>query len=483
VSDSLRGRPGRSTTERETDGGTPGWGTVPGGTADSGPHGDPGRGSEPGASGARGDTDGGHAESDQGSLSPEATARAAANGQTETGQRLSARAERGTTGGSGETATRPVRLWFLITALSVGGAERTLVDLANSLDRDRYDVTVWTMFDRNPLAADLDPAIPVRSLGSPGHTRSERGDFVEKPGLLDYVGIPLRFFRAVRRERPDVIQSFLFNDNTLARLAGLLSPSTTVVTGVRGMQHIESAVVRTVDRLTIPLSDRIVSNSAAGAAHVRRRGARADRIAVVHNGRDLWAYADADPAPLRETFAIPTDAPLVGTVGRLVERKGGYDLLAAWPTVREALPSAHLVLVGDGVERASLEARADELGVAGSVHFAGTRDDVPAVLAAVDCFVFPSHYEGLPGALLEAMAAGCPIVATDIEGNDELVTDGRTGLLVPVEDPAGLAAGLTRLLTDETLANRLGEAAQSTAFERFSLDAMVGNFERFYETL
>lgn len=378
---------------------------------------------------------------------------------------------------------RPLKLWFLITALSVGGAERTLVDLANNLDRDRYDVTVWTMFDRNPLATDLDPAIPVRTLGSAGHTRSERGDFVEKPAPLDYLAIPIRFARAVRRERPDVIQSFLFYDNTLARLVGVVSPSTTVVTGVRGMQHIASPVVRTVDRFTIGLSDRIVSNSAAGAAHVRRRGAESDRVAVVHNGRDLRGYADAEPAPLREAFDIPADAPLVGTVGRLVERKGGYDLLAAWVRVRAAVPDAHLVLVGDGVERQRLAARARELNIAGNVHFAGTRDDIPAVLAALDCFVFPSHYEGLPGALLEAMAAGLPIVATDIEGNDELLVDGDSGLLVAPHDPLGLAEGLVRLLTDRDLADRLGTTARDTAFDRFSLPSMVDGFERFYGTL
>jgi glycosyltransferase involved in cell wall biosynthesis len=403
------------------------------------------------------------------------------------------RGDRGgeTTGGPGPRAGTDVegrhrhrlRLWFLVTALSVGGAERTLVDLANRLDRDRYDVTVWTMFDRNPLAAELDPSIPLRTLGSPGRTRSDRGDFVESPAPADYLRVPLRFLRAVRRERPDAIQSFLFYDNTLARLATLASPSTTVLTGVRGMQHIESPVVRAVDRATIRLSDRVVSNSRAGAAHARARGARPGRVDVVYTGRDLTAYADADPAPVREAFAVPADAPLVGTVGRLVERKGGYDLLAAWPRVRAAHPDAHLLLVGDGVERDGLVARARDLGVADSVHVAGTRDDVPAVLAALDCFAFPSHYEGLPGALLEAMAAGLPIVATDVEGSNELVTDGETGLLVPARDPRALADALVATLADPAAAAARGRAARDRAFATFGVDTMVANFERLYDAV
>lgn len=372
-------------------------------------------------------------------------------------------------------------VWILLTALSVGGAERTAVDLANRLDRDRYEVVVWTLFDANPLADRLDAT--HRSLGirpaNPGAPHAVDG----AADPLDYVHAPLRFFRRVRRERPAVLHSFLFYDNLLVRTASLVAPETAVVTGLRGYHNDSRPLAHAVDRLTLPLSDFVVSNSAAGAEYLRERGVSEDSLAVVPNGRDLDAYRNGSADGLRAEFDLPEDAPVVGTVGRLVERKGQFDLLRAWPRVRESHPDAHLVVVGHGPEREALEALAADLGVAASVRFTGARDDVPAVLDLLDVFAFPSHWEGHPGALLEAMAAGLPVVATRASGNDELVTDGETGLLVPPRNPAALADGIDALLSDRGRAAALGEAAQTEACDRFTLDAMVEGFERVYDAV
>jgi glycosyltransferase involved in cell wall biosynthesis len=374
-----------------------------------------------------------------------------------------------------------VTLWYFIGALAVGGAERTLVDLVNNVDRERYDVTVWTMFDDNRLAPDVDPAVPIRTLGMT-NARDDDTFVGGATNPLDYVRVPLRFIRAVRRERPDVIQSFLFLDNTIARIAGVFSPETVVVTGARGLQNRTNPVVKAVDRVLIPLSDYIVSNSTSGAETYVKRGAKPERVDVVHNGRNLDAFVEAEPAPLREEFSIPADAPLVGMVSRLVPKKGQVDLVDAWPRIQESHPDAHLVFVGDGPEREALGERAASLGVGDRIHFAGNRDDVPRVLAALDVFVFTSYSEGLSGALLEAMAAGTPIVSTGIVENRELVTDGETATLVPTHAPSAVARAVVDLLDDPERAAALGRAAQQDALERFSLERMVGNFEAFYES-
>lgn len=360
-------------------------------------------------------------------------------------------------------------VWYLIGTLAVGGTERTLVDLANGVDRTRFDPTVWTIADPGPLASDLDADVPVRSLGATG-----KHD----------VRAPLQFVRALRAERPDVLQSFLFFDNTLARLASVFAPDVTVVTGVREVPENPDPVRSTVRRVTRPLSDRIVSNSAAGARFVTERGADDRKVHIVRNGRDLDAYASAAASEnLRPQLGIPADAPLVGTVGRLVERKGHHDLLKAWPTVLEAHPDAHLVVVGDGPERDALRRHARELSCEGSVHLPGTRDDVPELLDAFDLFAFPSHYEGLPGALLEAMAAGLPIVTTPVDGNAELVRDGESGRHVPVRDPEALAGAIRDLLSNSEDAEKLGEQARRRANAEFDLDAMVSQFEALYGDL
>lgn len=364
-------------------------------------------------------------------------------------------------------ATPRTRIWYLIGTLSVGGAERTLVDLANGLDRDTFEATVWTIDDLGPLATELKDHVTVRSLQA-----TSKAD----------VAAPLRFVAALRRERPDILQSFLFYDNTLATLAGLFSTETTVITGVRAVPNEPNRFRSLVRRVTLRLADHIVSNSKAGAEFIVDHGADPDRVSVVHNGRDLEAYQNGTACPeLRESLGIPPEASVVGTVGRLIERKGHYDLLEAWPLVLAEHSGAQLMIVGDGPEREGLETRARELGIWNSVHLPGTRDDVPAVLDLMDVFVFPSHFEGLPGALLEAMAAGLPIVATPVDGNRELLDNEESGLFVPVQDSEALASEICRLLPQKPLATSIGNEAAHVAATNFSLDKMVEEFIDVYQ--
>lgn len=376
-------------------------------------------------------------------------------------------------------------VWILLTALSVGGSERTAIALANRLDPERYDVVVWTLFDTNPLAEQLE--VPHRSLGvRPSNPDSpEKIDGAANP--LDYVRAPLQFLRQVRRERPEVLHTFLYYDNLVARGVALACRDggsvPAVVNGVRGYHQDDRPVAHTVDRLTLPLADAVVSNSQGGAEYLRERGLGEERLAVVPNGRDLDAYRDGSCAGLREEFGIPDGGPVVGTVGRLIERKGQFDLLRAWPRISANHPDATLVVVGYGPERGALESLAAELGVAASVRFVGARDDVPAVLDLLDVFAFPSHWEGQPGAVLEAMAAGLPIVATEIDGTTELLTDGETGVLVPPREPSALAAAVDALLSDPERMAALGRAARAAAYEQFSLRSMVAEFEQLYRTV
>jgi len=375
-------------------------------------------------------------------------------------------------------------VWLFVTALSVGGAERTLVDLANGLDGERYDVTVWTIFDQNPLADRLDDGVGLRTLGVEGVTSADHAFAVERAAdPTEYVRAPLRFLRIVRRERPAVVQSFLTADNLIARAARLVAPDTVVITGIRLVPTGETSLVQRLDTLTTRFADHVISNSEAGARFAREHWTPVDRVSVVHNGRDLDRFDRDPPAGLRDSLGIPDDVPVVGTVGRLIDRKGHDELLDAWVRVREERPDAHLLVVGDGPERAALAAKADRLAVGDSVHFAGLRDDVPDLLAVMDVFVFPSHYEGLPGALLEAMAAGLPSVATPVDGNGELIEAYESGLFFDVGDDAAMARALVLLLDRPDFAAEMGDAARRRARESFDRETMVRNFAAVYERL
>ncbi|GCF15069.1 hypothetical protein Harman_30040 [Haloarcula mannanilytica] len=368
-------------------------------------------------------------------------------------------------------------LWYFIGALVIGGAERTLVDLVNDIDHDEYDVTIWTMFSTNPLESELDSAVTVRCLTDAG--QFENGTIADVETPLAYVIAPLRFCIAARREDPDIIQSFLFYGNVISRIAGLTC-SARIITGVRSVPDSEPLVRRLIDKATLPLSDAIVSNSTAGREFVVERGASRDDVAVVYNGRNIDTYRSATPASLHEELDIPADATVIGTVGRLLERKGHFDLLEAWVTITKEVPDAHLVFVGDGPARQDLERRIEELDCSDSVHFLGTRDDVPSLLNAMDVFVFPSHFEGLPGAVIEAMAAGLPIVATPVDGNSDLLENYRSGLFVDVRSPQQLAWATIRLANHPDFAADLGATATDRAAEQFTVAAMVDGFETVY---
>ncbi|QSG11359.1 Glycosyltransferase [Halapricum desulfuricans] len=375
-----------------------------------------------------------------------------------------------------------IDVWLFVTALSVGGAERTLVDLANGLDHDRYDVTVWTIFEQNPLAGRLSEDVTFRTLGVEGVTSDDHAFAVERAANpLTYVTAPLRFLRIVRRERPDILQSFLTYDNLVARAARVVAPGTKVVTGVRLVPTGEHDIAQHLDNLTTRFADHVVSNSQSGKEFVSRYRVPERRVSVVNNGRDLDRFDRDPPAGFRESLGVPADARIVGTVGRLIDRKGHGELLDAWATVRQEVPDAHLLIVGDGPERSALEAKATSLGIRSSVHFAGLRDDVPDCLAAMDVFVFPSHYEGFPGALLEAMAAGLPCVATPVDGNSELLGAYESGLFFDPGDYEAMANALVLVLTHPEVATDLGEAARERAHEGFDVSSMVAGFEAMYE--
>ncbi|KAB8144399.1 glycosyltransferase family 4 protein [Chloroflexia bacterium SDU3-3] len=207
---------------------------------------------------------------------------------------------------------------------------------------------------------------------------------------------------------------------------------------------------------------------------VGQYGFPTQRLHTIPNGVDTAAFA-ARTGGMRARWGVPEAAPLLGVVGRLGGQKGHALLLDALPTVWASFPEAHAVFVGQGELEPQLRAQADRLGAAGRVRFAGAveRAQVPQALAELDVFALPSLYEGLPFAVVEAMAAARAIVATEVDGTREALDHGRTGLLVPPGQPAPLAQAITRLLGDAALRQRLGAAAQAEAASRFDERAML----------
>ena len=234
-----------------------------------------------------------------------------------------------------------------------------------------------------------------------------------------------------------------------------------------------------------PRIDRLIAVSDAIVRKLVAEGRDTTAISRVYNGVDLERFDEASGGEaVRRELGIPADAPVAAAIGRLEPEKGHPTLIEAWPIVHHHVPNAHLLIVGEGSERDRLEGLAHahlraELCCA-SVHFLGRREDVPQVLAATNVMVMPSYREAQGLAIIEALAANRPVVASNVGGIPEMIVDGENGLLVPSHDPSALAAATALLLTDHALATRLATAGHQLVHDRFCLDYMLRDIEAIY---
>jgi glycosyltransferase involved in cell wall biosynthesis len=280
----------------------------------------------------------------------------------------------------------------------------------------------------------------------------------------------VRLSRLIRRFRPDIVHMHTARAHALgvpaARLAGV------------GRRVVSRRVVFPIGHVSARLKyafgvDRYIAISGAVADALAMANVAREKISIVRSGIETAPLEGADGGAARRSFGIEAGTPLVGCVAHFTREKALIDLVRAWPDVTVRAPTARLVLVGDGAERATLEREATAMGIEKAITFAGFREDVPDCIAAMDLFVLPSVMEGLSTSLLMAMALGKPVIATRAGGIPELVRPGETGILVPPNNPAALAEAIVDLLERCDLARRFSEGARRRVLDRYTADAMV----------
>jgi len=365
-----------------------------------------------------------------------------------------------------------VRTAIFAPLLFTGGTQRHLQQVLAHLDRSRFDPHVYTLKPGGELEAELCAAgVPVTCLGL--------GTRLGSPHSVRAI---LRTVRRLRRDGVDIVHGYQWRPalvgSLVGRLAGvplLLASKRSLTGGDTRARHAWRRIARQVDTVLV--------NAEALRVEGEAQGMRA-RWALLQNGVDADRFRVGAPGPeARAAIGLDPVRPVVGTVGRLEHRKGQDQLIAALARMPAAAgrPRAQVLVVGEGPTRGELEGQAVSLGVAGDVRFAGTLADVRPAFAAMDVFVLPSREEGMSNALMEAMAAERPVVATAIGGNGELVSHDRTGVLVPPGDVDAMAHEVLMLLEDPCRAARLVTAARDFVTGRFGARARVAELERLYE--
>ncbi len=378
---------------------------------------------------------------------------------------------------------KPRRILFVITTSDVGGTENFLAYLAAGIDRQRYDPMVCSLCPLGAIGHRIAAAgIPVVSL-----------DMSPQARLGELVRGARRLALLIDRQEIDLAQALLYRANMLAAISGRLAHrQVRIVAGQRSLTAMTGRQATLGVRWTRRLAHHTVAVSkAVRDAIVESDGVDPEQVTVIGNAVDPRRFRPGERQTARHALGLDPDALIVGAVGRLSDAKGFDHLLAASALARDRDCSFDLALVGDGPLRDNLAARAQQLGIHDHVHFLGRRSELEHIYPAFDIFVLSSLQEGSPNVVLEAMACGVAVIATDVGGVPELLDDGRVGLLVPAADHetltdalAGvLADALERLVNDAPLRRRLGNASREHVERQFTLERMVAKHETLYDRL
>ncbi|MFZ5825024.1 MAG: glycosyltransferase [Bacillota bacterium] len=366
-----------------------------------------------------------------------------------------------------------LRILHIITGLTVGGAQQLLLETLPELKANGHEVQLIGLYP-GPLAKEfVSRGIPVTELSL--------------KGMVD----PRTFWRLlaeIRRFSPDIVHTHLGKADNYGRTAAWLAGVKRIVTTVHNVEDWkENRVLRFVDAFTAKLCDRIVACSGRVADHLLSLGnVNSSKVVTIQNGLDLrnWPLPlQEDAGATRRELGFTEKDFVVGTLGRMEVQKGHAFLVEAAAIAREQGCNVKLLFVGDGSLRQTLVDLVAERGLSEHVVFAGVRRDTKALLAAMDLFALPSLWEGLPIALLEAMAANRCIVATPVGGVPEVIENGYSGLLVPPGDAESLAQAIMMCKKDRTLASQLSDGARRSVEESFSLDVGVTKLLNVYQEL
>jgi glycosyltransferase involved in cell wall biosynthesis len=363
-----------------------------------------------------------------------------------------------------EAMVQQRRLFLMLNSFETGGSERQFVSLAKSLDLHRFQLNIGCIQTKGALR-ELFGDVPRFKLGGSVYGwRSWHSRW--------------RLSRHLRRLGIQIAHAFDFYTNLTLVPAAAGARVPVIVGSQRQLGDLLSTAQRRLQRAAFNLCDAVVCNSRAAAERLVSEGTPGSKIRVIGNALAAEAFANTEPVLPKRLGTLR-----VGMIARMnTESKNHRFFLAAAAKVAHQFSKVEFLLAGDGPLRAQLEAEAAALGISDRTMFVGDRRDIPAVMAALDLSVNPSDSESLSNVILESMAAGVPVIASNVGGNPELVNPER-GMLVPARDAEALAAGITQLLGNQERREQLGSNSRQFAIQNFSLESITRQYEELYEEL
>lgn len=362
------------------------------------------------------------------------------------------------------------RVVYLAHTLAVGGAEEMILNLIRYLPPE-YERAVVCIGSPGPIGQEVEKTgYPFRSLGL-------------EPGLMRPFDL-MRLQQFLHDAEPTIVHTFLLTASLYGRFASMLARVPIVIGTEVNIYERKRPLHRMAERWLMRRTDAVVAS--AGSVrdfYVDQIGADPDKVVVIYNAVD-WSQLQTTLSrdEIRTELGVPLDVPVAGIIARLTEQKAHRVLFDAMVS-RPELSRLHLIAVGDGELRQELKGRVEQLGLSNRVHFAGARRDLGNILGAIDMFVMPSLWEGLPLSLVLAMGAGLPVIASRVAGIPEVIQHNVSGLLVDPGDVAQLATAMTRVLQDDTLRVLLAQEARAFVRPRFGVDGYIASMTSLYDRL
>jgi glycosyltransferase involved in cell wall biosynthesis len=364
-----------------------------------------------------------------------------------------------------------INVVHLVEELTIGGLEKTLTAVVLNLNKKKYNVSVWCLREGGFFADKLvKEGIDVNIL----HISTSRNP------LSIY-----KLYRLLKSHKFDIIHTHAYSAGTIGRMSAFLAGVPVIISHNQNIYNYYNKYYHFVERLLSYITDGIICVSDVVKKFANEtQGIDTKKLVTIYNGiENVRSVSGKETSGLRKELGIPVNYSVIGTIAQFSEKKGLGYLIRSASILLKLRKDVNFLLVGDGTIMGELKQLCHNLKIGENVIFAGERGDIPEMLSLIDIFVLPSIREGLPLAILEAMACGKPVIATNVGGVPEVIKNGINGILVQPKDPDALHNAMKELLNDAAKRKKMGREGMDICAKSFSSKVMVDRIEELYETL